>query len=149
MFPLYFLAVKQKKIYYHFNTVLRTDSCIRRPQYICELLQWHAEAGKKENLSLGHIAACISNWQQIKVTIIFVALLCCQWPLLNGASEGGDRWILPHQPCQEWHIFGSHRNARTEKPPTKTNNKTQQQDAYAGPAVFCFSWGKKYKKIAF
>lgn len=128
MFPLYSLAVKQKKIYYHFNTVLCTDSCIRRPQYICELLWWHTEAGKKENLSLGQIAACISNWKQIKVAIIFVALLCCQWPLLNGACEGGDPWILPHQSCQEWHIFGSHRNART-KITQQNPNKIQQQNS--------------------
>lgn len=108
--------------------MLRTDCCIRRPQYTCKLLWWHGKVGEKENLSLGQIAACISNGKQIKVKIIFVALLCCQWPLLNGVWEGGDRWILPHQPYQDWRIFGSHRNTRTKKrkkknPTTKPSNK--------------------------
>lgn len=72
------------------------------------------QSRKKENLSLEQLAAHISNGKQIKVTFIFVALLGCQWPFLNGACKAGDHWILPHQPCQGWDISGSHRNARTK-----------------------------------
>lgn len=105
--------------------VLSTDSCIRRPQCVCELL-W---PGKKANLSLEQIAARISNGKQIKVTFIFVALLGCQWPFLNGACKAGDCWTLPHQPCQGWDVSGSHRNARTKQ----KNPLIQQQN----PAIRC------------
>ena len=130
------------------HSATRTHTCIRRPQYICKLLWWHAKASKQEHLSLGQIAARVSNGKQIKVTIIFVDLLCCWWPLLNGACKRGDRWILPHQPRQKWCIFGSHRNARTEKNPNPTTKPISKKHGHV-LFVLWFSRGKNTRKKLF